>query len=329
MDHCNLEEQRERADAWSRYWAAGAPHSCIGTYGARYGGAVAAFWKEVFGQLHGNARVLDIATGNGALPLLLLDACAEPGVTCDAFDVASVRLPWAGSVDAAQLARVRLHPGTDAAALPFPDGVFDLAVSQFGLEYTDLARSVPELLRVLSPDGRLALVIHHAEGRPVTLARIEVEELRWAHEESGWFEATAGMVEPMIRASTFAGRALLRDDRGAIAARERFDAVQAGLAARAGNREGADVLHDLREAAAAIFSLGVRDGAEAARAAIEGLRLELAAAATRLGDLVAHAKDHDAADALRRRLEAGMRKPLTLDTLVERGQHVMGWVIRG
>ena len=55
-----------RRDAWSRYWAGGAPHSCIGTYGERYGGTIAGFWSEVFGALPAVAHVLDVATGNGS-----------------------------------------------------------------------------------------------------------------------------------------------------------------------------------------------------------------------------------------------------------------------
>ena len=55
-----------RRDAWSRYWAGGAPHSCIGTYGERYGGVIAGFWRDRFGALPAVARVLYVATGNGS-----------------------------------------------------------------------------------------------------------------------------------------------------------------------------------------------------------------------------------------------------------------------
>jgi SAM-dependent methyltransferase len=319
---------RSRREAWSRYWARGAPHSCVGTYGDRYGGAIAAFWKDVFADLPAVARVLDVATGNGALPRLLLDNCSQPGVTCDAVDIATVQLPWLASAAPAERNRVRLHDGVDAGALPFADHTFDLAVSQYGLEYTDLESSVPELLRVLTPGGAVALVLHHAQGRPATLAAIEIDHIRWLTAEGGWFDATAAMIEPMARASTFGGRASLQGDARAAAARERFNRAQNDLSARGLGQDGADVLFEVREAAMAVFALAGREGFEAADAALAGLREELAAAATRLADLRAHALTGEQAQALGERLERALSAAMTLDELREEGRHLMGWMLR-
>lgn len=327
-DSIPRDESRSRRDAWSRYWARGVPHSCIGTYGDRYGGAIAAFWKDVFAGLPAVARVLDVATGNGALPRLLLDNCTQPGVTCDAVDIAAVQLPWLASAAPAERDRVRLHGGVDAGALPFADHTFDLAVSQYGLEYTELERSVPELLRVLAPRGAVALVLHHAQGRPATLAAIEIGHIRWLTATGGWFEATAAMIEPMARASTFGGRASLQGDARANAARERFNRVQDELSARGTGQDGADVLFEMREAAVAVFALAGREGVEAADAALAGVREELDAGATRLADLCAHALSGAQVQALRERLERALGVAVTLDELREQGRHLMGWAIR-
>lgn len=317
-----------RREAWSRYWARGVPHSCIGTYGDRYGGAIGAFWKDVFAGLSGEARVLDIATGNGALPRLLLDACSQPGVTCDAVDIATVQLHWLSSAAPGERGRVRLHGGVDAGALPFPDHAFDLAVSQYGLEYTDLESSVPELLRVLAPRGDVALVLHHAQGRPATLASIEIDHIRWLTGEGGWFDATAAMIEPMARASTFGGRASLHGDARATAVRERFNRAQKELAARGSGQDGADVLFDMREAAIAVFALAGREGVRAAEAALASIQEELDAGATRLADLCAHALTGAQVGALAEGLEQGLGTAVALGELREQGGHLMGWTIR-
>lgn len=319
---------RSRREAWSRYWARGVPHSCIGTYGDRYGGAIAAFWKDVFTGLPEGARVLDVATGNGALPRLLLDHCRQPGVTCDAVDIAAVQLPWLASVPPADRNRVRLQGGVDAGALPFADSTFDFGVSQYGIEYTDLQRSVPELLRVLAPHGGVAMVLHHAQGRPATLAALEIGHIRWLTAEGGWFDAAAAMIEPMARASTFGGRASLQGDAQANAARGRFNAVQNELSARGEGQDGADVLFEMREAAMAVFALAGREGVKAADAALAGVREELTAGATRLADLCAHALAGAQVQALRERLARGLDVAVTLDELREQGRHLMGWTIR-
>lgn len=317
-----------RRDAWSRYWVRGAPHSCVGTYGDRYGGAIAAFWKEVFAGLPAVARVLDVATGNGALPRLLLDQCRQPGVTCDAVDIAAVHLPWLASAAPADRDRVRLHGGVDAGALPFADGNFDLAVSQYGIEYTDLERSVPELLRVLARGGGVAMVLHHAQGRPAILAAVEIDHIRWLTTQGGWLDAAAAMIELMARASTFGGRASLQNDARANATRERFNAVQNELAARGAGQDGADVLFEMREAAMSVFALAGREGVKAAAEALAELRQELAAGAIRLGDLCAHAIGGAQAQALRERLAGALGVSVTLDELREQGEHLMGWTMR-
>jgi SAM-dependent methyltransferase len=318
---------RSRRDAWSRYWARGVPHSCIGTYGDRYGGAIAEFWKGVFGEIPDGARVLDIATGNGALPRLLLDHCRQPGVTCDAIDIATVHLPWLASAAPAERSRVRLHGGVDAGALPFPDRHFDLVVSQYGLEYTDLDRSVPELLRVLSPRGGIAMVLHHAQGRPATLGALEIGHIRWLTAEGGWFDAAAAMIEPMARASTFGGRASLHGDARANAARQRFNAVQNELAARGEGQDGADVLFEMREAAMPIFAMAGREGVAAAAKALAAMREELLAAAVRLDDLCAHALGVAPVEDLAGSLGTGLAQTVAVGELRE-GAYLMGWSLR-
>ena len=60
-----------RRQAWSSYWAQGALHSCTGSFDARYSGAIGAFWDAVVAEIPPGSRVLDLATGNGALPLRL------------------------------------------------------------------------------------------------------------------------------------------------------------------------------------------------------------------------------------------------------------------
>ena len=314
-------------EAWSRYWARGAAHSCVGSYGECYGGAIARFWHEVFGRLPPAVRVLDIATGNGALPRLLLQEGSAADAQCDAVDIARITPPWLSAAAAADRARVRVHGGVDAAALPFADGCFDLVVSQYGLEYTDLQRTVPELLRVRAPGGAIALMLHHAQGRPASLAAVEIDHLGWLLRRGGVFDTAAALVEPMVLAATERGRASLQQHPTANAAREYFNALLDELSGRAAAGDGADVLFDARTAVMAVLAGAGRDGATHASAALDLLRDEFSGAATRLRDLRAHALGADAAQALHERLATAIGTSVLLGELREQ-DHLMGWTIR-
>ena len=50
-----------------------------------------------------------------------------------------------------------------AEALPFRSASFDLVICRLALPYTDNARAIAEMARVLSVEGRLLLKIHHAK----------------------------------------------------------------------------------------------------------------------------------------------------------------------
>ncbi len=101
-------------------------------------------------------RVLDLAAGSG----IAARACGHavgPGGHVIALDVGANILKKAHSLyDApAPAAWVR----SDAAALPFADGVFDLVVCHQGLQFfADRTGAVNQLRRVVRPGGRAAVM---------------------------------------------------------------------------------------------------------------------------------------------------------------------------
>jgi arsenite methyltransferase len=101
-------------------------------------------------------RVLDIACGSGATALLLAREleCEVVGV-----DLGSRAIEQAAdAADAAGLAaRVRFVLG-DAEELPFPDAVFDVALSECSLcTFPDKRRAIAEMARVARPGGTIAI----------------------------------------------------------------------------------------------------------------------------------------------------------------------------
>jgi SAM-dependent methyltransferase len=151
------------SSAWDRFWS----YDRLASFGTgkgagNYGEPIASGWRDFFGALPAGSRVLDIATGNGAIAVMAVEAGDKLQVT--GADLAAVRPPAFVSGSRRQLEKIRFLAKAPAEALPLDDASFDAVVSQYGIEYSDLERSVPEAVRVLAPGGRLRLALHAAEG---------------------------------------------------------------------------------------------------------------------------------------------------------------------
>lgn len=311
--------------AWARYWHTGALHSCATSFDGNYEGPIAEFWRGVFAGLLAADQVLDVGCGNGPLAKLLIETRPEPSICCSCVDLAPVAPDWLDAVLPTQRQRVRFFGGTRAEAMPFADGRFALAISQFGLEYSDLAASVPELLRVLARPSRLAAVVHHVGSHPVRLAGEELRHVEWVLQAEGLIACAFGMLRPMALAATEAGRRTLATDAAALQMRERFNAQQRELSERASASFCPDLLFELRTAVASVIEMARTRGEGAARAALHGVEQAVRDNGVRLRDMRNAAMD-----------ETRLRSTLALLTpraqcevaRLEHAGHLMGWSVR-
>ncbi|MFE7517251.1 class I SAM-dependent methyltransferase [Streptomyces sp. NPDC057540] len=93
-------------------------------------------------------RVLELAAGTGVLTSGLLSAAPAAEVTATDLNDAMVAFGAARAPGA-------VWRQADAQRLPFPDGVFDLVVCQFGVMFfPDRVAAYAEVRRVLAPGGR-------------------------------------------------------------------------------------------------------------------------------------------------------------------------------
>ncbi|MBL8330961.1 MAG: class I SAM-dependent methyltransferase [Rubrivivax sp.] len=317
-----------RRQNWTRHWASGAAHSCTGSFGETYGGALATFWSRVFRGLPPGAQLLDIATGNGAVPRLLMrERELASGISCHAIDLADVAPAWAGSLDGGQRPRLQFHGGVSADQLPFENSRFDGVSSQYGIEYANLDLAMAEALRVLKPGGLLALVLHHADSRPVSLAQWEVEHLDWLLGEDGLLPCAHELLEPLERARSPEGRAALESDPAAAAVRERFNAAQDRLAERAQQRaDGADVLFEARQAVSQVIQTLFQRDRQAAQAQLQALSVAFEDTRFRLQELRRCALSAEGlSHHVQRLLLQGFH--VECGPLHEQG-HLMGWQLR-
>jgi len=145
---------------WDAYWQGARRADAFAAGGVTHP-AVASFWDNVLGELLARdeaPRVLDLATGSGAVVERLMQNPAGPGckVTCvdlssAAIDNVCERFPDVRGVVA------------DALDIPLDAGQFDLVTSQFGLEYAGPG-AFDEAARLLAKNGSLVLLMHVKPG---------------------------------------------------------------------------------------------------------------------------------------------------------------------
>ena len=105
-------------------------------------------------QIEAGHRVLDVACGTGVLACAVSDRVGATGLTVG-VDLNEGMLNIAR--EKAQNIEWRQAP---AEALPMADNSYDRVVCQFGLMYFDDQRAaLEEMMRVLQPGGRLAVVV--------------------------------------------------------------------------------------------------------------------------------------------------------------------------
>ncbi len=155
---------------WDRYWQADRLSACLTDAATgNYARAIRTGWVAFFGLFPDGTRLLDIGTGNGAVPLIAREIAAQAGRRFEIHGVDRADIDPARFVHATSgaLADIHFHGRTSAESLPFRDRHFDGLTGQYALEYTDPASSVRELARVARHGARLRFVLHAEDATPV------------------------------------------------------------------------------------------------------------------------------------------------------------------
>lgn len=272
---------KNRQEAWRSYWASGNLHSCVTSYDGNYSGAIAAFWANAFSGLIGQSRVLDLATGNGAIPKLL-DDLKGADVLIDAVDATEIAPRWHVS---AEQSHIRFHSGVWMEQLPFADASFDCVCSQFGIEYAERPGAWQEALRVLKQDGRLHCVVHHADSIVTKIAAQERAHCEWLAGSEGLLWGALQLAPWWLRRR---GEFSAQPSSEAELARIEYNQIQARLAERIEQGGTVDLLLQAREQVHAILTK-----AENPVLALRDYRQQLQEAELRCSELVQCAMTRD------------------------------------
>lgn len=154
---------------WSDYWREGAITSFAADFDGNYEGLLKQVWDEFLVGCKSGDKLLDIATGNAAIPLLAKEFATAHQVFLDitGTDLADInealleqRFPDLAQSDAHKLT---LLSRVDSCDLPFSDGEFQWLTSSFGFEYAETEACVKECARVLCKGAQAQFLIHHSQ----------------------------------------------------------------------------------------------------------------------------------------------------------------------
>lgn len=309
------------AHHWEQYYRSGALVTGPAGRDGGYDQELRERWVEFFSPLPDGASLLDIATGNGAVPYIARQVAQESARQWRivGIDQASID-PLAHVPDGAhRLAGIEFMGGVAAESLPFEAASFDAVSGQYALEYTDTTRVVAEMARVCKPGARVAFVLHHAESVLLHNARLSLAQAQFVLVDIKIYRKLRRVVS-MVNEPESAVRKAADELRAAIGA----------LKAAVQKAEGMSTALVLEAALDAVPKLlAVRTTMTPAQAEREVAQVEgeLRGMVHRLQDLLEHALDTAAAQDLSQKLARAGFVNVELAEQRHGGAQLVGWYL--
>jgi ubiquinone/menaquinone biosynthesis C-methylase UbiE len=185
--------QNQQSKSWSRYWAQGGRDACFSGSDLAI---LQPLWRNFFSGLEPGSRVLDLATGKGAV---LQTAAIVSSAQDKKFELVGVDY---AEIPANITQGFQLVGNVTLEKLPFEGQSFDAVSSQFGFEYADQEQAFSEMMRVLAPSARFQMVIHMEQGAIASETRGRLNNL----DALGGKEGLIALVEKLAKLEVKKGR---------------------------------------------------------------------------------------------------------------------------
>lgn len=186
---------------WDRYWHFDRLASCFDFEGSNYPDDFKREWQAFFNTLPVAAKILDLCTGNGAAARMAAEFSKNNSKN---FQITGVDL---AEIDPKKFAKptpgqetIEFIGGVQAEELPFSDNTFDAVISQYGFEYTDHAKTISELARVLKAGGKGKFICHDFESVQTKNAFLELGLLDQVLNQIALFPTALEATEAVWRA---------------------------------------------------------------------------------------------------------------------------------
>ena len=302
---------------WETYYRGGGLVTCPTGQEPNYTLEAREVWETFFRALPSGARIVDIGTGNGPIPLIAKECGDRAGLRFDIHGVDLAQIaPGRDVPDGARLFEgIRFHPGVSAEQLPFDSASVDAVTGQYALEYADVAKVLAEVARVLKPGALAQFVTHHRDSVVLANAGPTFRQFRLLFEETRLLRRLRRFLD-LERAGRGSTRAAARELESAL--RQIDDA----LAAEPGSQPVLAMAADLTRRTLA----GRRTTpASALDAGIDSVERELRGSWRRLQDLERCALDEAAVQQVCRLASSAGLQPDAPQALLHAGRHVIGW----
>jgi len=191
----------EQSDSWDTYWRGIGAASAYSSGGVNHP-LIHNFWDDFFNHQMGkldNPRIIDIASGNGAVLKQALDIFANQPFSLSSLDVSSAAIE-----NIAQQFPMVEGLVADAASIPLESSSFDLVCSQFGVEYAG-QEAIFETARLVADGGYLVLLLH-CQGSTIDLECKQSLDATRRLQDSGFIEKSSILFKAAFAAMQGAAR---------------------------------------------------------------------------------------------------------------------------
>ena len=294
--------------AWSLYWSQDKLHSCVASGADTDQQVLEMLWQDFAKSLNQGDRVLDLATGNGAVPSALLVAC--PRLEIDAVDRAEID-PVKFLSQGESLKTVKFHSETDIYELPFEPESFSALTSQFGIEYAGLEKASMAVIELLKSGGKFQFIVHNKDSDIILSSAQKLKELDQLLKPQGLLDTLMKLMRGKIEFSELetVGKKYLEQD--TVKTQALSGQVFTGI-----NQ----------------LSQKLGDDPKAAIDLALAIDLRVRSERQRLGEMADAAQDANAMDALVEMLKASdvrvdTMKPIYVDE--DKEEYLLGWLLTG
>ena len=257
---------------WQQYWKQAVISSFGETEPDWYRQELLPFWENLFSGLPDGVRVLDVATGNGAVTRIAASVNEQ--------EQKQLELQAVDRVETVAVPGVKLLPPSPLETLDSKYRYY-LVTAQFGLEYSRIDQSLPAIARLLESEGRLVVIAHHVDSRISHFSREEMKQYRAIFRQQDLFPRLEKLLKIMGDTRNPRQRQQLAGNPRAQAARK---AVNRSISQLTGHFPEGIVIANLLKQINPLFQQLMNQSLDQKLAYLHSIRKELQLARLRLAD---------------------------------------------